>query len=59
MVALDTQGFYDNKNDGPVTDEKLTGAKDADVIWKFDMMEEVGSSAAQHVELVAGHPTAT
>jgi outer membrane protein assembly factor BamB len=24
------------------------------VNWKFDMMEEVGSSAAQHVELVAG-----
>ena len=27
----------------PVTDEKLTGQNDADVIWSFDMMEEVGS----------------
>ena len=26
-----------------MTDEKLTGPKDADVIWAFDMMEEVGS----------------
>jgi outer membrane protein assembly factor BamB len=42
LVALDTKGFTDGKNDG-VTDEKLHGAKDADVVWKFDMMEEVGS----------------
>ncbi|HEV7396883.1 MAG TPA: PQQ-binding-like beta-propeller repeat protein [Pyrinomonadaceae bacterium] len=43
LVALDTQGFRDGKNDGPFVDEKLKGEKDADVIWKFDMMEEVGS----------------
>jgi outer membrane protein assembly factor BamB len=43
LVALDTQGFRDGKNDGPFTDEKLKGEKDADVLWKFDMMEEVGS----------------
>jgi outer membrane protein assembly factor BamB len=42
LVALDTKGFTDGKNDG-VTDEKYKGAKDADVLWKFDMMEEVGS----------------
>ena len=42
LVALDTKGFTDGKNDG-VTDEKLKGPKDADVLWKFDMMEEVGS----------------
>jgi outer membrane protein assembly factor BamB len=42
LVALDTKGFTDGKNDG-VTDEKLHGVKDADVVWKFDMMEEVGS----------------
>jgi outer membrane protein assembly factor BamB len=42
LVALDTKGFTDGKNDG-VTDEKLHGPKDADVVWKFDMMEEVGS----------------
>ncbi|MCS7024487.1 MAG: PQQ-binding-like beta-propeller repeat protein [Bryobacteraceae bacterium] len=43
VVALDTKGFYDGENDGPVKDEKFTGPKDADVLWKFDMMEEVGS----------------
>ena len=43
LVCLDTQGFRDKENDGPVTDEKLTGEFNADVVWKFDMMEEVGS----------------
>ena len=43
LVCLDTQGFRDKENDGPVTDEKLTGMNDADVIWSFDMMEEVGA----------------
>jgi outer membrane protein assembly factor BamB len=42
LVALDTKGFTDGKNDG-MTDEKLKGPKDADILWKFDMMEEVGS----------------
>jgi outer membrane protein assembly factor BamB len=41
--CLDTEGFKDGKNDGPVTDEKLTGPNDPDVIWSFDMMEEVGN----------------
>jgi outer membrane protein assembly factor BamB len=44
LVCLDTQGFRDKENDGPVTDEKLTSDTDADVVWKFDMMAEVGSS---------------
>ena len=43
VVCLDAKGFRDGENDGPVKDEKLTGKFDADVIWKFDMMEEVGS----------------
>ncbi|HEY1403637.1 MAG TPA: PQQ-binding-like beta-propeller repeat protein, partial [Pyrinomonadaceae bacterium] len=42
VVALDTEGFRDKENDGAVKDEKLNGERDADVIWKFDMMEEVG-----------------
>ena len=42
VLCLDIQGFRDNENDGPVTDEVLTGRNDADVIWAFDMMEEVG-----------------
>ena len=43
LMCLDTQGFRDKENDGPVTDEKLTGETNADVVWRFDMMEEVGS----------------
>jgi outer membrane protein assembly factor BamB len=42
--CLDIQGFRDsNENDGPFKDEKLTGQNDADIIWTFDMIEEVGS----------------
>jgi outer membrane protein assembly factor BamB len=43
VYCLDIQGFRDNENDGPFTDEKLTSQLDADVIWSFDMLEEVGS----------------
>jgi outer membrane protein assembly factor BamB len=43
LFCVDIEGFRDKENDGPVTDEKLTGMNDADVIWAFDMMEEVGS----------------
>ncbi len=41
LICLDIKGFA-NGNDG-VTTEKLTGPKDADVLWEFDMMEEVGA----------------
>ena len=41
--CLDIEGFRDNENDGLVTDEELTTEFDADVIWSFDMMEEVGA----------------
>jgi outer membrane protein assembly factor BamB len=43
VFCLDIDGFRDNENDGDVKDEKLTAQTDADVIWSFDMMEEVGS----------------
>ena len=41
--AVDIQGFHDAENDGPQKDEKLTGPNDPDIIWEFDMMEEVGA----------------
>ena len=59
VIAVDVEGFRDNENDGPCKDEKLTGKTDADVIWTFDMMEEVGVVPAQHGELVAGGLSAT
>jgi outer membrane protein assembly factor BamB len=43
VMAVDLDGFRDGTNDGPVTDEKFAGEKDADVLWRFDMMEEVGA----------------
>ncbi len=43
LWCVDTKGFHDGENDGPLTDEKLTGKTDADTIWAFDMMEEVGT----------------
>jgi outer membrane protein assembly factor BamB len=43
LICLDTEGFRDNENNGPYKDEKFTSEHDADIIWKFDMMEEVGA----------------
>ncbi len=43
LWCLDTKGFRDSENDGPFKDEKLTSPTDPDVIWSFDMIEEVGS----------------
>lgn len=43
IVCLDTEGFRDGENDGPFSEEKFTSERDGDVIWKYDMMEEVGS----------------
>jgi outer membrane protein assembly factor BamB len=41
--CLDIEGFRDNENDGPITNEALSGQNDADAIWSFDMLEEVGA----------------
>src|SRR5687768_10212203 len=46
LMAVDADGFRDKTNDGLVKDEKLTREVDADVIWRYDMMEELG--VAQH-----------
>jgi outer membrane protein assembly factor BamB len=43
LWCLDVNGFRDGENDGPFMEEKLTGERDADAIWAFDMMEEVGT----------------
>ena len=42
VMAVDLDGFRDGKNDGLVTDEKLNREVDADIIWRYDMMEELG-----------------
>jgi outer membrane protein assembly factor BamB len=42
LVCLDTEGFLDGENDGPFQDEVNRGPTDGDVIWKLDMMKELG-----------------
>jgi outer membrane protein assembly factor BamB len=42
LVALDTEGFQDGKNDGPYQGEERKGPGDADIIWKLDLMKELG-----------------
>jgi outer membrane protein assembly factor BamB len=43
LICADVQGFRDgNENDGPFTDEKFTSQADVDIVWKLDMIEELG-----------------
>jgi outer membrane protein assembly factor BamB len=42
LICLDTEGFMNGKNDGPFQDEVHKGPADADIIWKLDMMKELG-----------------
>src|SRR5262245_53179220 len=42
LMAVDIDGFRDGTNDGLVKDEKGTKETDVDVIWRYDMMEELG-----------------
>ena len=42
LLALDVQGMA-NGNDGPVTDEARQSPTDGDVLWRLDMIEELGS----------------
>ena len=42
LVALDTEGFLDGNNDGPYTEETYKGKTDADIVWKLDMVNELG-----------------
>ena len=42
LICLDTEGFMDGKNDGPFQDEAHKGPSDADIIWKLDMMKDLG-----------------
>ncbi|MCG8649442.1 MAG: PQQ-like beta-propeller repeat protein [Pirellulales bacterium] len=42
VVCLDTQGFHDDENDGPYRDEGFTNKKEADVVWRLDLMGELG-----------------
>ena len=43
LICADTEGFLDGENDGPFTDELLTGEIDGDIVWKLDMLNELGA----------------
>lgn len=42
--CLDTEGFLDDENDGPFKSEANENKNEADVIWSFDMMTDLGTS---------------
>jgi outer membrane protein assembly factor BamB len=42
VLCLDTEGFLDGENDGPVTDEPNENRDEADIVWRLDMMRELG-----------------
>jgi outer membrane protein assembly factor BamB len=42
--CVDTEGFHDGENNGPYKDEQFTTEDEADVIWVYDMMKEMGIS---------------
>ncbi|MEX0728035.1 MAG: PQQ-binding-like beta-propeller repeat protein [Planctomycetaceae bacterium] len=44
VVCLDTEGFRDGENDGIFQDEEVVADDEADVVWTFDMMKNLGVS---------------
>ena len=43
VVCLDTAGFHDGENDGPFQDEEVIADNEADIVWKLDMMAQLGT----------------
>ena len=44
VVCLDTEGFNDDENDGAIKDEPNSDKTEADVVWRMNMMKELGVS---------------
>jgi outer membrane protein assembly factor BamB len=42
IVCADTEGFRDGENDGSYQEEKMSSELDVDIVWKFNLMEELG-----------------
>lgn len=57
-MCLDAEGFHDDENDGPVTNERLVGRDHADIIWMLDLKKRFGVKPFQNtccsVTVVAG-----
>ncbi|NLX98977.1 MAG: PQQ-like beta-propeller repeat protein, partial [Rhodopirellula sp.] len=43
VVCLDTEGFRDHENDGPMVKETSSAEDDSDMVWRYDMMAELGT----------------
>ena len=44
VVCLDAEGFHDNENDSPFAAEENENKDEADIVWKYDMMGQLGTS---------------
>ncbi len=44
VVCLDTEGFRDEKNDGPFMQEQVSDENEADIVWSFDMIAQLNVS---------------
>lgn len=42
LIKSDVEGFRDGENDGPFMGEELIGEINEDIVWKLDMMEQLG-----------------
>jgi len=42
LMCVDAEGFIDGTNNGPFQSEKAVGPTDADILWKIDMMSQLG-----------------
>ena len=42
LMCIDMEGFRDGENDGVVQDEPDNEELDGDIVWKLDMIEEMG-----------------
>jgi len=57
LVCLDTDGFHDGRNDGPIKNERYRGQADADFVWTLDMGKALGvipHQASSSAPLVVG-----
>lgn len=41
VICADTEGFHDDENDGPYTEEENKTEIDEDIIWRYDMIDEL------------------
>ncbi len=53
IVCADTEGFRDGENDGPLVNEPRSESTDADIVWRFDMIAELG---VQPHHMSSSHP---